>query len=149
MGGQPGAHAGAAVVQMIVSVLGSLAGLAWLFVIGLYIRSLGMCLRNYSLAGTAKGWLITLGVTIGLTILMVIVAIATIGMAGMNFANQMGAAQAGKPQGPGAAGGAMAGFGVVMCGLFGIVGILSLVLLVWYIVMLSQARGSISERTGR
>ena len=80
---------------------------------------------------------------------MVIVFVATIGLVGMNIANQMGAMNAGKPQGPGAAGGAMGGGFILACGLMGIVGILSLVLLVWYIIMLAQARGSITGRMTR
>ncbi len=147
--GVAGGAAGGAAAQMAIGLLGSAIWLGWLFVIGLYIRSLGMCLRNYSLAGTAKGWLITLGITIVLLILMVIVAVATIGLAGMNIANQMGAMNQGKPQGPGAAGGAMAGAGVVLCGLAGISMIMGLVLLIWYIVMLAQARGSITGRMTR
>ena len=144
MGGVAPGEAVAA--QWIIGFAGLVVWLAWLFIIGLYVRSVGLCLRNYSLSGTAKGWLITLGVTVGLFLALVVVAIAVIGLAGLTFANQFGGMQAGKPQGPGAAGSAMAGTFVVMCGLSGIVFILWLVLVVWYIVMLSQARGSITGR---
>ena len=43
----------------------------------------------------------------------------------------------------------MAGTIVVLCGLGGIVFILWLVLVVWYIVMLAQGRGSITGRMTR
>ena len=43
----------------------------------------------------------------------------------------------------------MAGSMIIACGLGGIIFILMLVLLVWYIVMLAQARGSITGRMTR
>jgi predicted Zn finger-like uncharacterized protein len=140
-GGPPG---GAAIARIVFRLAEFAVWTGWLFIIGLYLRSIGLSLRNYSLAGGAKGWLITLGITVGLGLITAVVAVAMIGLAGLTMANQFGAMQAGKPQGPGAAGSAMAGTAVALCGLSGILLILALVLVVWYIILLGQARGSIN-----
>jgi hypothetical protein len=149
MGGGPGAMGASMAGQMVVELLGFLCSVLWWFIVGFYTRAIGMALRNYSVAGTAKGYLIALGICIALVLLLVVVAIATVGLVGLNVANQMGAAQAGKAQGPGAAGGAMAGGAIVLCGLGCIDFLLAIGVVIWYIVMLVQARGAIALRRGR
>ncbi len=138
--------AGSMAGQLVVELIGVACGMGWFFVIGFYTRAIGLALRNYSLAGTAKGWLIALGGWIATGLLLVIVAVATIGLAGLNFANQM---QGGGQQGPGMAGGAAAGGGIAMIGLGCLFGILALTVFIWYIVMLAQARGAVGLRRSR
>jgi hypothetical protein len=140
---------GGVVALGILALLMMLAQVAWYFAIGIYLRCLGLALRNYSLAGSARGWLITLGGTVGLGLLAVVVAVATIGLAGLAINNQVAGMNAGKPQGPGMAGAGLGGGLIVTLGLGCIVLILWLVLVVWYIVMLGQARGAIGLRRAR
>jgi hypothetical protein len=149
MGGMGGPGGAAFAGQVIVQLLGVACMVGHWFVVGFYTRSVGLSLRNYSLSGTAKGYLLALGGMVGLGLLLILVAVATVGLAGVGFANQMGAMQAGKPQGPGAAGNAAAGGGIILLGLGCIELIVALAALVWYIIMLAQARGAIGLRRGR
>jgi hypothetical protein len=145
-GGPPG---GAAVVAIVV--LGLLQLVAFVgshFTFGFYVRSLGLCLRDYSLAGSAKGWLLTLGITCVLAVIATVAVLAIVGAAAFQLAQGGG----GMGQGGNAGGGpgaAMGGGVMAALGLFCLILVMWLVLLVWYIILLVQTRNAISYRAGR
>jgi hypothetical protein len=97
------------------------------FTFGFYVRAVGLCLGASGVARSAKGWLITLGVATVLGLL-----------AGGMFYVFEGALD--NPRGPG-------GVGVItLGGLTCLFGIVALVLGIWYIILLAQARTAISSR---
>ncbi len=112
--------------QIISLMIGGLTLIA-LFTFGFYVRAIGLSLGASGVARSAKGWLITLGVATVLGLLM----------AGVYYHFQDAFD---NPTGPGGVG--VISFGGLAC-LFGIV---ALVLGIWYIIMLAQARTAIASR---
>jgi hypothetical protein len=135
--------AAAAIVLVVLGLVGFVVGLASYFTFGLYVRSIGFCLRDDSLAGSAKGWLVALTITVIVGLIATVAAFALAGAA-------LWAMAQGRQPGPGGQPGAALGGGMIAVGgLACLIGIGFLALLIWYIVLLVQARGAISTRTSR
>jgi hypothetical protein len=148
-GGQ-GGFGGPAVAEMpgwvttanlVLGGINNLLTVAALFLFGFYVRAIALCLGADSLRRSVKGWMIMVGVAV---VLGLVVALAFFVMFKDMLLNA-GAGAAPPPPGglpPGMSPGNLFAFAGVAC-LFGVV---VLALLVWYIIMLAQARTAISAR---
>jgi hypothetical protein len=126
--------------NLVLGGINNLLTVAALFLFGFYVRAIALCLGADSLRRSVKGWMIMVGVAV---VLGLVVVLAFFVMFKDMIANA-GAGAAPPPGGlpPGMSPGNLVAFAGVAC-LFGVV---ALALLVWYIIMLAQARTAISAR---
>jgi hypothetical protein len=126
--------------NLVLGGINNLLTVAALFLFGFYVRAIALCLGADSLRRSVKGWMIMVGVAV---VLGLVVVLAFFVMFKDMIANA-GAGAAPPPGGlpPGMSPGNLIAFAGVGC-LFGVV---VLALLVWYIIMLAQARTAISAR---
>jgi hypothetical protein len=134
MGGMPGVPQWVTTLNLILGLINNVLSFVGWFLVGFYVRAIARCVGEPSLAGSAKGWMILLGVFTTL-------AVVTGGVFFVVFKDLLANPQA-QAQGPPPMGGGFFAFLGMGC-LLGIVGV---ALMIWYIIMLAHARNAISSR---
>jgi len=144
MDGADGASKWLATTNLVLGPVNNVLTFVGLFVFGLYVRAIGRCLRDSALAKSAKGWLIALSIVGVIGLVTAVGVMVEFKDLFANMANPQAA-------GPGAGGPPAAPLPgmLAVAGLSCVFGLVALILLIWYTIMLVQARNAISYRAGK
>lgn len=139
-GGSPFASIGSGIAGMSVGGIGALLAIAGIIVFMLFLRAVALAVKARQVANGIKTWLITMAISTGVGILLMIVGFAIAGAAMFSALGGGG----GSPPSSGAAAG-LAGGALLMGAVGCILGVMALALFIWYVIILFQVRGAIDR----